>query len=60
MSFFPIDDRHFIASDYLSDLDLPQSEVEPALTNGFAHCSWIGRVAFYHGKVWPFRATNPI
>jgi hypothetical protein len=60
MSFFPIQDRRFVAADDFRHVDLPEVEVESSLANRLTDRPQIGRIAFYLGEVWAMEATHPM
>ena len=60
MSFFPIDNRHFIAADDFCQINLSESQIESPFANGLAEGFGIAWISFYQGEVWPVRATNPM
>jgi len=45
VAFLPIDDAHLVATDDFGRVDLPKSEIEPALPDHLSNGLRIGRVA---------------
>ncbi len=55
----PINDRHLVAADDFSHVNLPEVEVEAAFADFLTQGSWGGWVAFLLCSVGSPRATNP-
>jgi hypothetical protein len=57
VSFFPIDDAHLVAADHFGSVNLPKSEVKPALPDHLSNGLRGGRISLLLCKMGSDRAT---
>ena len=58
VALLPIDDAHLVATDHFGHVDLPKSEVEPALADHLSDGRRIGRISLHLCKMGSDGATN--